>query len=131
MKNVITILAFGSIFLTGCQNIDTSKIVPPYSVSLYSKGSELTKISVPADSKLEQKITSFLQNNQTGWKPSFVTYAPSLMIYGEKFSLLLDDNGPVLNYWPQKNKNFQGTKLNSPEMQKLKNALLELMNKNL
>lgn len=127
MKKTIKYVLAAILLLCGCQNINTSKITPPYKASLYTRGKEIKTIDIPANSDIEKQITSFLKNNQTRWKPSFVTYAPGLMVYGDNFKLLLDDVGPVLNYCPEKNKSFQGTKSNSPEMQKFKNDLLNLI----
>lgn len=128
MNKTHSLLLVVVIMLAGCQNIDTSQLAAPYKVSLYIRGKEIKAVDVPQNSDLEKMITVFLENNQTGWKPSFVTYAPGIMVYGDNFSLLLDDNGPVLNCWQDKGKNFQGTKSSSSELRALKQRVVTFIN---
>jgi hypothetical protein len=87
--------------MLGCCSgtVPVSKLQPPYRVLVHEAGiGNVAERLVAPGSPEERHLTSWLQAHPSGWSLDLKSYAPSLYIRGEGFTLNLTKKNGVLNY---------------------------------
>jgi hypothetical protein len=92
-------ICLAGLLLTGCK---TGQDFAPYlsqplTVSIYVSGQIAQQRSISPRSKEHQLLADWLTAHPTGWKKSWVTYAPRTLVSGTNFSMNIHPNGVIIN----------------------------------
>lgn len=89
---------------TGCsmkaQNLNASKMGPPYEITVFDHGKPVAKRKLKAMSADEQAIAHWIEANRRGWRPTFSNQAPNRVVKGEGFTLNFNDKECVITIPP-------------------------------
>jgi len=75
--------------------------------------SPVVKMEILKGSEKYYRLLTWLEKNNDGWQPSYVTYAPYIVVSGEKFNLNFQGSRAIINYevsagkWRQYLKNIE------------------------
>ena len=90
-----------TVVLVGCK---TNQDFSPYlnqplkaQVYSYSPGQPVREWTILPSGREHQLLISWMTGHQTGWKDSWVTYAPSNLISGTNFSMNVHSNRVIIN----------------------------------
>ena len=99
MNVKLPILSVALLLLSGCTSeLDMKTIAhQPLKVSSFSGGRETGERQIASPSLEQQKLTSWLEAHRTGWKRSYITYAPRVLVSGTNFTLNIQTSGVILN----------------------------------
>ena len=95
----ILLLSLAAVLMVGCK---TSQNFAPHvsqslSVNIYASGRIDQHWNISPESKEHQLLVEWLTAHQTGWKRSWVTYAPRTLVSGTNFSMNIHPNGVIIN----------------------------------
>ncbi len=97
---VLVIGMTGMIFI--CRGRATDPVVDlgekGLTLVIYSGGRPSKSLSVPPDCPLLAKMNSLLIEKRGKWKISFVSFAPIILLRGEKFSINCQRNRLIVNF---------------------------------
>jgi hypothetical protein len=65
---------------------------------VYDAGKIVRSGDLPADSPARVKLKKLLEDDTVKWKKSYVTFAPRILIKGQKFSITLQPSRIIVNY---------------------------------
>jgi hypothetical protein len=94
------ILIVALISLSGCASDLNLKTTAhqPLNVISFNGGRETGERQIASGSPEQKKLASWLEEHRTGWKRSYITYAPGVMLVsGTNFTLNIRTTGVVLN----------------------------------
>ena len=86
--------------LSGCASAPdlTSVARQPLRVTSFSAGRETGERQIGAGSPEQERLMSWLEDHRTGWKRSYITYAPgAVQVSGTNFTLNIHTTGVILN----------------------------------
>ena len=88
-----------AVLLVGCKAGED--FVPflnqPLRARVYAAGQVVRERSILPSSKEHQLLGAWLTEHQAGWKKSWVTYAPSILISGTNFTMNIHSNRVIIN----------------------------------
>ena len=92
-------ICLAALLLTGCK---TREDFAPYlsqtlTVSIYASGRITRQWSISSQSTEHQLLADWLRAHQTGWKKSWVTYAPRTLASGTNFNMNIHPSGLIIN----------------------------------
>ena len=93
------ILVVTAALLAGCTSDPNLSAVTqqPLKVTTFSGGREVSDRLIPSSSPEHEKLTSWLMTHQKGWKRSYASYAPSVLVSGTNFSMNIRPASVILN----------------------------------
>ena len=90
---------FACAVLTGCEKeLAWSLPNEPLGLQRYEQGRPIATCTVEPSSSVHKALASWIAEHQRGWSPSPVTYAPSTLVSGGKFSINFTGSLAVVNY---------------------------------
>lgn len=75
---------------------ETSLTILRYTYTL--KPSPVIKTTISKESKQYSQLLTWLENNQEGWQPSYIDFAPDIIVKGNYFNINFQRTQAVLNY---------------------------------
>jgi hypothetical protein len=95
----LALIVFVSL-LTGCGGeVDLSSMgAQPLTITRYKNGAANEELRVLPPSGVHEGLTAWAAQHTKGWKRSYVSYAPGILVRGTNFSLNILPSGVVLNF---------------------------------
>jgi hypothetical protein len=95
----LTLIAILSL-LMGCGGeVDFSSVTnQPLIIRVYEKGVSSEERRVLPPSKVHEGLAAWAAQHKEGWKSSYVSYAPGILVMGTNFSLNILPSAVVLNF---------------------------------
>jgi len=94
--------------LTACK-IDSNAIMQQedhlsLSRHFYNPSKPAIETEITKESAKYRELLKWFEKNQNDWTPSVVTYAPNVMVTGQKFNINFTKGGAILNFEVRKGK---------------------------
>ena len=88
------------LLIAGCsREVDFSSIgTQPLTITRYLKGRASEEVRVLPRSKVHDGLVAWAVEHKKGWKRSYVSYAPGILVKGTNFSLNVLPSSVVLNF---------------------------------
>jgi hypothetical protein len=78
--------------------VDLSSVgTQPLTITKYQKGSPVKELRVSPPGKVYDELAAWATEHKKGWKTSYVSYAPGILVRGTNFRLNVLPSGVVLN----------------------------------
>jgi len=94
-----SILIIAPVLIAGCTSQLNLRAIAdqPLKVTAFSGGRETLTKDIESPSSEQEKLATWLEAHRRGWKRSYITYAPKLLVSGTNFTLNIHTNGLILN----------------------------------
>lgn len=67
-------------------------------VIVYDNGHVAAECKIEPGQEIQRKLDQWLKNNTKNWKATSATYAPSVLVSGQSFSITFIKSGGVINF---------------------------------